>query len=96
MTISKNTKPNWQSYPISIISTKPVSQRKLMQYLLDHGIATRRGIMNAHEEKPYQNKKWSLPLSGRARKNTILLPLHHELEKKDVAFIVNTLAKFQL
>ncbi len=95
VTVTNYNRPNWQSYPISI-KGHSLSQKKLMQYLLDHAIVTRRGVMNAHEEKPYRHKKWVLPQSEWARKNTILLPLHHELTKKDIKFIVKVLSKFKI
>ncbi len=44
---------NWQSYPIKVLDHAPVSRDALMQRLLDSGISSRRGIMNAHQELPY-------------------------------------------
>lgn len=93
--ISKNIKPNWQSYPIRIRGDYGINQKKLMQYLLEKGISSRRGIMNAHQEKPYRNLKWNLPHSEMARNITVLLPLYQELSYKDIKFIVNTISLFR-
>jgi len=60
-------RPNWQSYPIKLLDGAPCSQLEFMQFLLDKGIATRRGIMNAHQEIPYIDGHWSLPKSELAR-----------------------------
>ena len=35
-----------------------INQKKLMQFLLDNGISTRRGIMCAHLEPAYINEPW--------------------------------------
>lgn len=83
--------PNWQSYPIRLLEDISLSQMEVMQILLDKGIATRRGIMNAHQELTYQNANWSLPNSERCRDGTILFPLFPEMTNQNVIFISNTL-----
>lgn len=47
---------NWQTY----IVTLPVAidQKEAMQAMLDVGISTRRGIMNAHREPAYEIEAW--------------------------------------
>lgn len=47
---------NWQTYLIRL--DESLDQRKVMQALLDLGISTRRGIMNAHREPAYQAEPW--------------------------------------
>jgi len=68
-------KTNWQSYPLRLSLASGRSQRNIMQYLQDQGIACRRGIMNAHQETPYIQAGWSLPQSEASRDSRILLPL---------------------
>lgn len=68
-------KANWQSYPVRILDHSLVSRDELMQRLLDSGISSRRGIMNAHQEPPY-GSMFSLPHSEKARDSVILLPLY--------------------
>jgi len=80
-------KPNWQSYPIALAEAAPVGQVGLMQYLLDKGISTRRGIMNAHQEPPYLSQKWSLPESEQARDRTVMLPFYQQLDERDIDYI---------
>ncbi|MDO8535870.1 MAG: DegT/DnrJ/EryC1/StrS family aminotransferase [Candidatus Omnitrophota bacterium] len=77
-------KSNWQSYPVTILDNSPRSRDRLMQYLLDNGVSTRRGIMNAHEEPPYRGHGEDLKFSEKAKRHTILLPLFHELRKADI------------
>jgi dTDP-4-amino-4,6-dideoxygalactose transaminase len=56
-----------------------------MQSLLDMEIATRRGIMNAHQEGAYKDAHYELKHSERASERVILLPLFsgslNEIEK---------------
>jgi dTDP-4-amino-4,6-dideoxygalactose transaminase len=47
---------NWQTYLIRLEDT--LDQREVMQALLDLGISTRRGIMNAHREPAYEGEPW--------------------------------------
>jgi len=67
--------PNWQSYPIMLLDGAACNQFELMQFLLDKGISTRRGIMNSHQEYPYRDAKWFFKKSELCRDQVILLPL---------------------
>jgi perosamine synthetase len=48
---------NWQSYWVSL--AEHLDQHAVMQFLLDHGIASRRGVMCSHREPAYANEPWS-------------------------------------
>jgi perosamine synthetase len=48
---------NWQSFCVRL--PDDCDQRRVMQALLDAGIATRRGIMCAHREPAYGREPWS-------------------------------------
>jgi dTDP-4-amino-4,6-dideoxygalactose transaminase len=65
---------NWQSYPVKFAESAPLARDELMQALLDKGIATRRGIMNAHQEGSYSGTHYQLEQSERASDGVILLP----------------------
>jgi perosamine synthetase len=84
---SSSYKTNWQSYPVKVISGSPVSRDELMQHLLDNGISTRRGIMNAHQEQPYASDL-ALPHSENARDSVILLPVFNGMKEGDVEEVV--------
>lgn len=78
---------NWQSYPVRVLNDAPVSRDDLMQALLDAGIATRRGIMNAHQEPPYISR-FSLMHSEQARDSVILLPLYAGMKEEEAEEVV--------
>jgi dTDP-4-amino-4,6-dideoxygalactose transaminase len=77
---------NWQSYAIRVARGR---QRAIMQTLLDEGISTRRGVMNAHREASYPAGTWrvapghQLDRSEEAQDTAIMLPLFHDLQERD-------------
>jgi dTDP-4-amino-4,6-dideoxygalactose transaminase len=86
-------KTNWQSFPLRIKKTTKQKMKSLMQYLYDQGIATRPGIMNAHQEKPYKLNSRLLPESVKCRDHVLLLPLFVQLTPKNQSYIIRTLQK---
>lgn len=84
---------NWQSFSVRLPAG--IDQRKVMQFMLDQKIATRRGIMNAHVEPAYRKEMWrasgSLEQSERIQNETILLPLFHQLTEGEQETIVTSL-----
>jgi len=80
-------RPNWQSYPVRLRRGVPLNQVDIMQKLLDRGIATRRGVMNTHQEPAYNPATWFLPESEACRERTMLLPLYSEMDKNVLEFI---------
>ena len=82
---------NWQSFTIRVNESSPRSRDEIMQLLMDSDIATRRGIMNSHQEEPYRNEIWSLPASEAARDNCIILPLYYKLTDQGLDLIVERL-----
>lgn len=85
------TIPNWQSYVVGLLDGVPLSQTEIMQGLLDKGIASRRGIMNAHQEPAYRTAAWSLPNSELCRDRTILLPFFPTISEENLQYISHTL-----
>jgi perosamine synthetase len=82
---------NFQSYPLRIRPGGRWSQVRIMQHLLDHDVASRRGVGNAHMEPAYRNLGWScgpvpcdeqLHRQGRCRR----LP-HSEAARDEVVMI---------
>ena len=71
---------NWQSYAVRL---ERADLRTVMQRMLDDGVATRRGVMNAHMEPAYPEGTWrsagSLAESERAYRDTLVLPLFHQM-----------------
>lgn len=83
---------NYQSYSIYLKKSCPVDRNTLMQKLLDSGVASRRGIMNAHRETAYKNtsRPVSLPVSEDLQDNSIILPLYVPMLDEDVQSVIQT------
>jgi perosamine synthetase len=84
---------NWQSFSVRLPAG--VDQRRVMQFMLDQKIATRRGIMNAHLEPAFKTEAWragsSLIQSERIQSETVLLPLFHQLTNAEQELIAKQL-----
>ncbi len=86
---------NWQSYCVNLSGA---DQRTTMQALLDRGISTRRGVMNAHLEGAYLNRGRSvagsdLALSVAAQSRSIILPLSVQMTDGELAFVADALGE---
>lgn len=84
-------KSNWQSFCVRLPDS--TSQRDVMQYMLDHGVATRRGIMCAHREKSYLDLPLPFPLpeSEAAQDRCIIIPLYTQMTESEQAKVIETL-----
>lgn len=87
---------NWQSYVVRL--RDGLDQTRVMQQMLDEGIATRRGVMNAHREPAYPEGTWrttseGLEHSEEAQDATIVLPLYHELTCQDQDRVIESLSR---
>jgi dTDP-4-amino-4,6-dideoxygalactose transaminase len=81
---------NWQSYYVGL--PEWADQRKVMQAMLDRGVATRRGIMCSHLEAPYADTRLPpLPQSERAHRHGILLPLYPQMTAETQREVVEAL-----
>jgi dTDP-4-amino-4,6-dideoxygalactose transaminase len=82
---------NYQSYAVRVTDDYPLTRDQLMQSLLDQGVSTRRGIMNAHQEGAYSGCETPLPHSEQARDCVILLPLHPTMSIEDQDRVIDHL-----
>jgi perosamine synthetase len=85
---------NWQSFSVTL--PECLDQIKVMEYLLQRGIATRRGIMNSHREPAYAltnryRAGSTLTQSERMQDHSIILPLFHEMTSEDQERVVEEL-----
>jgi dTDP-4-amino-4,6-dideoxygalactose transaminase len=86
------TRPNYQSYPVRVRIEYPVGRDELMQDLLDRGISTRRGIMNAHQEPACAGGNVAqLPNSEAARDEVILLPIYDAMAADQLGCVIESL-----
>lgn len=95
---------NWQSYCVRL--PEYLGQKKVMQEMLDEGIATRRGIMCAHREPAYRDpgtwrcaemscgpaeKCRNLQESEKAQDQSIILPLFCEMTREQLERVATVL-----
>jgi len=82
---------NWQSYCVRLPDM--CDQRQVMQFMLDKGVATRRGVMCAHREGAYADLPRPSPLlqSERGQDHSIILPLYHQMAEEDQNYVVKVL-----
>ena len=91
-----DTRTNWQSYCVML--PDGVDQRQVMQAMLDDGIATRRGVMNAHREPAYSRGeeatgvRFPLPVSEKAQDRGLILPMFDEMTEQDLETVSSSLA----
>lgn len=76
---------NYQSYLIRI--PDGFDQREFMQALLDVGVSSRRGIMNAHREVPYAGQH-VLPVSEWAQDRHVVLPLYPSMSDDEIRLVI--------
>lgn len=82
---------NYQSYSIYLNKSCPIPRNELIQLLFEHGIGSRRGIMNAHRETAYRHShKYLMPVSEDMQDNSILLPLFVPMTEDEISYIINT------
>jgi perosamine synthetase len=85
---------NWQTYMIQVAA--PLEQRVVMQRMLDDGVSTRRGAMNAHREPSYPPGSWHggpLPRSEQLQDTGIALPLFHQMTAGDQDRVIESLRR---
>jgi dTDP-4-amino-4,6-dideoxygalactose transaminase len=83
---------NWQSFWVRLPDA--LDQREVMQGMLDRGVATRRGIMCAHRELPYQRAGgYDLPESERAQDRNIILPLYPQMTDEEQDYVIEMLSE---
>jgi perosamine synthetase len=88
---------NFQSYMVRLTEDAPISRDALMQELLDHGIASRRGIMAIHREVPYQDQETGarLPETNVVTDTSIILPLFYEMKDEEQEYVMNCFEQIQ-
>jgi dTDP-4-amino-4,6-dideoxygalactose transaminase len=88
---------NFQSYAVQLAGNAPISRDELMRRLLDDGIASRRGIMLAHQEPAYSAAPDKcLPASERASQDSVLLPLFPQMTEDQQNQILRSLDRMAL
>jgi dTDP-4-amino-4,6-dideoxygalactose transaminase len=85
---------NWQSFAVRLAGA---DLQTVMQRMLDDGVATRRGVMNAHLEPSYPSGTWRsaglLAESERAQQQTLILPLFHQMTFEEQDRVADALGR---
>jgi dTDP-4-amino-4,6-dideoxygalactose transaminase len=79
---------NYQSFWVLL---EHADRDAVLAALADAGISARRGIMAAHLEPAYAGVGGALPHTERITRDSLILPLHHELTEADQRYVVDTL-----
>jgi len=96
---------NWQSYSVRL--DRHIDQKTIMQKMLDAGISTRRGVMNAHLEPAYGPGTWKCGMCGStdtscnclrhsiaAQKECMQIPLFPSMTEEQMEYTIATLRRF--
>lgn len=86
-------KHTFQSYLVRLKPDAPISRDKLMEKLLERGIATRRGIMASHLEPLYAKEYANAHLleTEEATRETMILPLFPQMRPEEQEFVISSL-----
>lgn len=82
---------NFQSYPLRMRPSARLSQVEIMQHLLDRGVASRRGVGNAHAEPAYTSTPWSCgpePCDAQLHRQGRCLRLRQSEEARDQTIMI--------
>jgi dTDP-4-amino-4,6-dideoxygalactose transaminase len=92
--VPPGVRSNYQSYALRVTPEYPLGRDALMQELLRHGVSTRRGIMNAHQEGACADlPPRYLPCSEAARDSVILLPLFPGMTEREQQRMIDCLRR---
>jgi perosamine synthetase len=84
---------NYQSFWVLLPEEAPVARNDVLQDLDAVGVSARRGIMAAHLEPAYAGLAHvHLPATERITRDSLILPLHHEVMPADQERIVDVVA----
>ena len=75
----------WNYQSLCFLVNSPSTRDRIKDYLLEKGIVSKGGIPPIHKQKAYQNYHFlQLPESEKRFKDSLLLPIFHDLTIKDI------------
>lgn len=81
---------NFQSFWIVLPDGFPITRDELLGRLLERGILARRGIMAAHLEPTFSGSPHAaLPVTERMTRQSLLLPLFHEMTETEQGRVID-------
>ncbi len=83
---------NWQSFGVTLDAS--IDQPAVMQFMLERGVASRRGVMCIHLEEAHADapQRHSLARSEAARDHTVLLPLYPQMTDAEQDTVIAALS----
>jgi perosamine synthetase len=75
---------NVQSYSVRLNGWSAKERDAVMGHMLNAGVATRTGVMTAHREPAYADRRVSLPISEQASDASLMLPLFATMTNEQV------------
>lgn len=84
---------NFQSFWVHLPPQFPLGRDELLGVLAARGVSARRGIMASHLEPAYAGAGHpALPVTERLTRESLILPLFHEMRLADQDHVIDTLA----
>lgn len=84
---------NVQTYTVRLEGHDSDRRDRVMQEMLDEGIATRPGVMTSHREPAYASRRVSLPISERASDGSLAIPLFNDMSSTQAERVVESLVR---
>ncbi len=91
---SRETPHTYQSYMVQIRPHAPKMRDRVMQEMLEAGVATRRGVMAVHLEPVYADQRCArerLPVTETAARDTLLLPIYATMTETEQEYVIDQL-----
>lgn len=85
---------NYQSFWILLDQNAAIGRDALLALLAADGISARRGIMAAHLEPAYAGCGAKLPATERLTRDSLILPLYHEMTEAEQDRVVEALTRY--
>lgn len=86
------SRSNYQSFWLLLDQAWPMTRNETLQFLADHGVQARRGIMAAHLEPAYAEfAGLDLPNTRRITDNSVILPVFHTMTDEEIAQVVSAI-----
>ncbi|MBG0827441.1 DegT/DnrJ/EryC1/StrS family aminotransferase [Planomonospora sp. ID67723] len=82
---------NYQSFWVTLPEDHPISRDDLLVRLAERGVSARRALMAAHLQPAYAHIGASLPVTERLTRDSVTLPLYHEMTEEEQDRVVEVL-----
>lgn len=86
---------NWQTFNVRLLPGLALDRNALMEKLLEMGVSTRRGVMNAHEQTSWNGLplRFPLPVSEKMNRECIQIPLFAQMSDDEHDYVCDCLVK---